>query len=247
MKRILLFTLLLCVNFFTFAQETTPIRVGVDNFYPPYVMRAGNNQVFGFDISVMDNVCQLINRKCIYYPMPFTNLLSKVGNGELDAAIGAITITPERAAHVSFSKPYLTSQARFLSNKNIKPASFNLATLKRYNIGVVRGTVFPQLLNSLGVANSQITLYDRFDFMIDSLGDEEIDIAVMDNASALHWQQQSSGVLIALGEPFKYGYGIAIAINRNKTDLLGEINSALEKYLKGSNYKKNYDKYLHHF
>ncbi|WP_131782235.1 transporter substrate-binding domain-containing protein [Legionella gresilensis] len=247
MKRILLFTLLLCVNVFTFAEESPPLRVGVDNFYPPYVMRAGNNQVFGFDISMMDGVCQLMNRKCIYYPMPFTNLLSKVEQGELDAAIGAITITPERATHISFSIPYLTSQARFLSNRNVKPASFNLAALKEYNIGAVRGTVFPQLLNSLGVPDSQITLYDRFDFMIDSLGDEEIDIAVMDNASAMNWQQQSSNVLIALGQPFNYGYGIAIAINRNKTELLSEINGALEKYLKGPEYKKNHDKYLSYF
>ncbi|STX52174.1 arginine ABC transporter substrate-binding protein [Legionella busanensis] len=247
MKRILIFTLLICINIFTFAQDTTPLRIGVDNFYPPYVMRAGNNQVFGFDISIMEGVCQLMNKKCIYYPMPFTNLLSKVEQGELDAAVGAITITPERASHVSFSIPYLNSQARFLSNKNVKPDSFNLATLKNYNIGAVRGTIFPRLLNSLGIADSRITLYDRFDFMIDSLGDKEIDIAIMDNASAINWQEQSSNVLIALGQPFNYGYGIAIAINRNKTELISEINGALEKYLKGSDYKKNYDKYLSYF
>ncbi|WP_419419051.1 transporter substrate-binding domain-containing protein [Legionella sp. D16C41] len=243
MKRTLLFILLLFINIWVFAQNN-PIRVGVDNFYPPNVMRAGNNQVFGFDITLMERICKLINRQCVFYPMPFAKLLNMLEKGDIDVALGAITITPDRAARVAFSKPYLDSQARFLGNNSIKPTEFNLNLLKNYNIGVVAGTIFPQVLESLGIQNPKITSFERLDFMIDALNDGEIDIAIMDNANALYWQQQSSGRLIALGKAFKYGYGIGIAINRNENDLLKEVNNALEQYLQGADFKGDYDKFL---
>ena len=247
MKRILLFVVLLLSTMLTFAQNEPPIRVGVDNFYPPFTMRAGNNQVFGFDIALVTRICQLLNRTCKFYPMLFSDLLAELEDGGMDIAVGAIAITPERAKHMSFSKPYLKSQARFLGNKSVDPKAFNIKALGNYKIGVVRGTFFPQVLTSLGVSNSQITSYNRLDSVIDALNEGFVDIAIMDNTSALYWQQEASGILVSLGQAFDYGYGIAIAVNRNKRNLLQSINNALDTYLKEADFKKNYDKYLSYF
>lgn len=245
MKRIFIFSVLFFINTLMFAQDK-PIRVGIDNFYPPYTIRA-QEQFYGFDVELMSQICKLINKPCQFIPLSFPNLLAKLEAGEIDVAIGAITVTPERSEKIYFSKPYLLSQARFLAHKDLDLKTFDLDKLNDYKVGALNGTIFPHVLTSLGVKKSKINLYETQDFMIDALNEHTINIALMDNASALYWNTQSSEILIPVGKMFNYGYGVAIAINRNRIDLAKQIDTALEIYLKGDDFKKNYDKYLSYF
>lgn len=217
--------------------------VAVDNFSPPFVLRGANSQLYGFDIAMMENICQRIHRTCKYKPMPFNRLLDAVQQGQAEIAVGSIIITPERMTKVNFSIPYLLSESRFLGRTELAKQPFQIALLNDRKIGVESGTVFPDVLSSL-ISKPQMTLYDNLDDVIVALHDGDIELALMDAPTALYWQSQSSGTLTALGKPFSYGFGLGIAVNRNSPDLLNKINRAISDYEKSTAFKGDYQKYM---
>lgn len=222
-----------------------PLVVAVDNFSPPFVMRGANNQFYGFDIAMVGAVCRDMQRTCVYQPMSFDNLLNAVISKKADLAVGAIIITTERAALVNFSMPYLVSKFMFIGNH--KNDSFALSVLDNQNIGAQLGTVYPQVLNSLGVVNPNIKLYNQPEAMVAALQSGEINYALMDASAAMYWQSQSSDTLALLGTPMAYGFGFGIAVNKERVPLLDSVNKALLFYQNSPQFNKDYNDYLSYF
>lgn len=226
--------------------EGPPLLIGVESFEPPFVMETTNNQFYGFDISMMEYICQQINRTCQYQIMPFDQLINAVANRQVEVAVSSITITPQRATQVSFSLPYLVSEASFLGTAQMANYPFNLALLQGRKIGVVSGTVFPDLITSMGIIDPQVVTYATLDDSIEALYNGEIDLALMDAPTAFYWQSQASGLRM-LGQPFAYGYGLGIAVNQNNQTLLQQINQVLLQYQNSDAFKLAYQKYIAHF
>lgn len=227
--------------------EGEPLVVAVDNFAPPFVFRSGNNTFYGFDVDMMQHLCKIMNRTCQFTPLPFRQLIAAVENNDYSLAIGSITITPDRAQRVNFTIPYLTSQSRFIGRKDMANQPFTLALLANKTIGVESGTIFPQVIQSIGINNVTIKLFNSPELVIEALLNEDVDLAVLENATATYWSMQSSGVLQLVGKPYSYGFGFGIAVNKNNMLLLQELNNAIKQYQAGSNFKINYDRYFGQF
>lgn len=248
MKKLLSLILFCClgVNTFAFAQGE-PLKVGIDSFTPPFVMQGANSQFFGFDISLMEYVCQNIQRDCVFVPMDFSEIFDAVASKKVDVAVSALTITAERASKVLFSTPYLPGNSRFIGLSKLAKGQFGLQLLNNHNIGIEEGTIFPAVINSLGVKNPNIVTFKDAPHLIDALQNGDVDIALMDAPSAMYWQSQSSGILSVLGESFPSGFGLGIAVNRDEVDLLNQINKALLLYHNSPEFKREFDKYIAHF
>ncbi|HHF7344863.1 TPA: transporter substrate-binding domain-containing protein [Legionella feeleii] len=224
-----------------------PLRVAVDTFAPPFVMESANNQLYGFDIAMMQSLCRIMERTCQFVPVPFEDIFATIETRRADVGVSAIIITAERASRVNFSLPYLLSYARFLGPKKWVGQTFRLQLLTDQTVGVSEGTIFPEVVKTLGIANVKTVKFDRLDSMIEALEEGDIDFALMDEPTALYWQSQSSGSLTVVGEPFIYGFGLGIAVNRGETDLLQVLNKALLQYQNSDEFKLNYQKYIAHF
>ncbi|ARG98667.1 transporter substrate-binding domain-containing protein [Legionella micdadei] len=221
------------------------LKVGVSFYDPPFVILGANNQFYGFDISLIEHVCNTIKHQCQFTPMHFSELLEAVEKNEIDLAVSSIIITPERVAKVHFSSPYLVSKTRFIALNQSKKKPFTLNSLKNKKFGVA-DNVFAGQLKSMGVQDSQIVLYKDDDSLIQGLSHHEIDFGLIDNPSAIYWQRHSAGMLAVVGKPMPYGLGIGIAVSQTSLDLLSEINMALLQYQNSDDFIKNYHKYLSH-
>ncbi len=242
------FTLyLFIVVSFSLHAKGEPLRVAIDSFTPPFITESANNHFYGFDVSMMEYICQALERSCQFVPMPFKTLLSEVQANKVDVAVSGITITAARAEKVNFSLPYLLSQARFIGPQTLAKKPFNLTELDNRNIGIEEGTIFADALRALGVNTTKIISFDQTTSMMEALHQGEIDLALTDAPAALYWQSQSSGAFTMLGEPFSYGFGLGIAVNRNNTALLTQINQALLQYQNTADFKREYDKYIASF
>ncbi|KTC86296.1 transporter substrate-binding domain-containing protein [Legionella brunensis] len=248
MKRLLSFVLYLSALLsWPLHAQNEPLRVGVDTFTPPFIMEGANSQLFGFDISMMKYICNSIHRSCVFVPTDFDKIFDSLEARQIDVAVSAITITPERATRVNFSIPYLLSHSRFIGPSKLAKEHFSLQLLNDHTIGVEQGTIFPAVINAMGVRNPTIETFKDAPTLIDALQNGDVDIALMDDPSAMYWQSQSSGLLSVLGEPFSTGFGLGIAINRNEVDLLTTINQAIVQYQDSANFKQDFDKYIAHF
>lgn len=251
MKIVYFLVSLLFFSSFSLHAEGEVLKVAVNGYSPPFVMQSANKQLSGFDIELMQNICKSLKRTCQFEMMHFQDLIKAVQTKKADVAVSSIFITPERAALVNFSLPYLPSNALFLGLKDKIKGSFNLGMLNNSTIGVEKGTIFDKMADTLGIQNPKVVRYDKYAEEIEALRDNDIDFALMDEPAARYWQIQSSGIFMALGQPMVYGsgadLGVAIAVNKEEGDLLNEINTALQEYKNSKDYKDNYDRYIAYF
>ncbi len=222
------------------------LKVAVTGFNPPYVIQGANRQLYGFDISMMQTVCKIINRSCQFQITLPGQLLRDVESKKADLAL-TMTITLERATLVNFSLPYLLSNSLLLGTKGMASKSFQISILDGRPIGVIEGTIFVDIINTIGIKNPKIIQFKDINSEIKAVHDGDIDAALLDAPSARYWQIETSNDLVVLGKPIVYGFGLGIAINKDKVDLLGQINKALLQYQNSEEYKQNYDRYMGHF
>lgn len=222
------------------------LKIAVSFYDPPFVIQGADKQIYGFDIAMMEYLCRAIDYNCQLIPLPPNELIDAVEKNKVDIAVGSLIITIEHAQQVNFSLPYLVSQSRFLGQKKQADKPFNLQVLNKSKIGIV-DEVYAQQLKMLGLTDHQIVRFAQDHTMIQALNKGNIDFALLDNFTANYWHIHSSEALVALGKPMAFGFGLAIAINRNNIPLLEEINLSLLKYLNSDHYLNDYDKYLLHF
>lgn len=241
--------LLFCFTAAVQAQDQ-PLKVGIGRFYPPFIMQGADNELFGFDIETAIALCNIMHRACTFHPMRFRDLLPAINRREIDMAINAISITPERLKLVNFSNPYLLTYSRFLTNHTYAHQPFNLALLNNKRIGVDGDSIFEDEVKGMDIKNPTIVPFygvHSTEEMLEALENEKIDFVILDNPSALYWAANSSGKVRTVGRPIPYGHGLGIAVNLTNDSLLQSINHALLQYEFSNQYIKNYNKYILQF
>lgn len=246
MKKLIFTIGLLFLGLHQATAQNPPLNIAVTHFNPPFVVQAGKQQTFGFDILLMNRLCQIIQRDCEYYPMRFNQLLPSLTNFDIDiqVAVGGLTITLERAKIVDFTPSYLKSQASFLATANNIPGAFSLSAFNNKTIGVVSGTVFENGISEMSLNNSSIIAFPTEEELIEQLSEEDVDFALLDSPSADYWNIKSSGVLKKFGSNIDYGQGYGIAVEKGNIELLNQLNQALSTYLKSEDFKKDYMTYF---
>lgn len=124
--------LLLALNSAAGAAERPVLRVGISPL-PPLVF-SGTTPARGFDISLWESVADQLGVQTRYETVnDFATLLERVSQGELDVAMGGISITATREMRMDFSHPYLrsglgiltTSQSQHLLEANAPSLSLS--------------------------------------------------------------------------------------------------------------------------
>lgn len=222
--------------------------IGVDSFVPPFVMQGGNGELYGYDVSMMNSLCKIMHLSCRFQLIKWVDLLPAVMNNEVDLAVSSITITPERAKQMNFSLPYGLSYSRFLTNTNTVIANpFSLSSLDGKRIGVYKGTIYENQASHIGVQNPIIQTYIGYQDALKALANNEVDYILLDNPTALYWAANSSGAFKVVGEPYAYGFGIAIAVSEQDKAMLPFLNEALIQYQNSEEYRQNYQRFLETF
>jgi len=222
--------------------------IGVDSFVPPFIMQGGNGELYGYDISMMNSICKIMQRSCKFQPIKWIDLLPAVMSNQVDMAVSSITITPERAKQMNFSLPYGLSYSRFLTNTDTPVANpFALSSLTGKRIGVYKRTIYEDQASHIGVENPVIQTYMGYEDALKALTNKEIDYILLDNPTALYWAANSSGAFKVIGDPYVYGFGIGIVISDQDKDLIPAINQALLQYQNSNDFKQNYQRFLESF
>ena len=89
--------------------QTAVITVGVNAQFEPFVYLDQNGSLAGFDIDIMNALNAVMDFEVAYQNTTFEDLFTGLENGELDAAISAISVTDARKERVDFTDPYFAS------------------------------------------------------------------------------------------------------------------------------------------
>ena len=120
----------------------------------------------------------------------FDSLFTALDQQQIDVAIAAISVTPEREALVNFSNVYYVGEEGILAQANSAITSIiSLSDMAGRRIGVQRGSVYETWLqrdlvdSGLTVAGN-LFVYETVDAAVRDLREQRLDLAVVDSAVA---------------------------------------------------------------
>lgn len=87
------------------SPQSQPLKVGITPV-PPFAMESEGGEWEGISVELWQRVADNLDREYTLVPLPFNALLSQVESGQIDIAVGALTMTADREARFDFSHPF---------------------------------------------------------------------------------------------------------------------------------------------
>lgn len=239
MKRLLFLGLSLQLSL----TQAETLVVGTTPQNPPFSMLADSKQNFyGFDVDLMNTICERIKADCKFKPFAFNNLFGNVQEKKIDLAIAAIVIMPMWQDQFLFSLPYLESDAQFVTLQTSKINHPQDILHKR--IGVRLGTPFSKLASSIYGSEVTVMTYPEIDDLIEALSHNKIDAILTNAAAAKFWYANDSATYKLVGSQIPTGQGYGIMTNLNQKELIVRINKALLSMEADGTYLDIYNRYF---
>lgn len=203
--------------------------VGLDDSFPPMGFRDENNEIVGFDIDLAKEVASRLNLTFRAQPIDWSAKEQELNTGKIDCIWNGLTITEERKAVLSFSKPYLENAQVVIVKKNSGISA--LSDLAGKTIGLQSGSSAADALDASATFKKNLKNIVEFKENVTALNDLEIggvDGVVMDSIVA-NYSITTTGKPFAVLEeglaPEEYG----IAFRKNDKALTDKVQQTLEE------------------
>ena len=224
------------------------IVVGMAWDYPPFSSVDSNFQVVGYDIALIQEIGKRLNIPIEIQNYPFEGLQGALQINQIDIAVAAISITPERATQMTFSPVYYIDQTAILARDNsVLPTITNVDQLAGYRVGVQRDTTYQDwiqrsLVDTGKMPADQMFSYIKAEDAVRDLQADRVDLVAIGLATAISlsnsqgglkmaWQgfdQQDLAIAMRLGTP-----RLKAEIDRVMNDMLtdGTILFFIQRYI----------------
>jgi chorismate mutase-like protein len=87
------------------------LRIGTSADYAPFSYRDGSGRLTGFDIAVAQRLASDIGRQMDFVPFRWPDLVAQLESGGFDVAMSGVTIRPDRAVRIAYTRPYAVTGA----------------------------------------------------------------------------------------------------------------------------------------
>ena len=223
--------------------------VETNAFFSPFEFYEGR-EIKGVDVEIINKVAERMNKKIEIKDVEFDVIIDNVEAGKIaDAGAAGLTITPAREAKVNFSIPYYTSVQYVIFDKNTAPevrgghVVWNALASKK--LGTQTGStgyLFASDEIDSGVlkdTGTELKGFDSHQLAADAISAHIIDFAIADELPAKMIAEKNPNLealpLFYTGTDSEEDYPVeesyAIAVNKEKTELLEAFNEVLAEML----------------
>ncbi|HFD38250.1 MAG TPA: transporter substrate-binding domain-containing protein, partial [Anaerolineae bacterium] len=210
-------------------QAAGKIIVGTSADYPPFESYVRPGEIDGFDVALMDEIGRRLGVQVEYRDIAFDGLGPALSLGQIDAAIAAISRTPEREAEVDFSNVYLVSEDGILAKTGSGIVINSADDLPQYRIGVQRNSVYQSWLQEVLIDTGRMSpgnlfAYEKAGDAIRDLQESRIDLVIMDAQAAQAFVEQGGVEMVAKG---LNAQNYAIALPKGAAALKAKIDEVI--------------------
>jgi polar amino acid transport system substrate-binding protein len=215
------------------------LTVGSDIPYPPFEQKSKSGGYTGFDVELMEAIGKEIGREPEFIDSSFETIFRDVAQGKFEAVMSAATITEEREKVVAFSTPYYLSEQAILvkEGSDIK----GMADLKGKVVAAQQGTTGLELGKEKAEA-SELRPFPEGPDADNALKAGTVEAVIIDAPVAKQQAEELGGIEIVEKVPTDETYGIAIS--KENTELVEQINEGLKKTIEDGSYAKVYEKWF---
>lgn len=222
------------------ATGDTTLVVATEPAFPPFESQASDGSLKGFDIDLMNAIGEAAGFTVEFESLPFDGIIPALQAGTIDAAISAMTITPERAETVSFSRPYFKAGLAIAVQDSTTDVT-SLESLEGKRIAAQIGTTGASKANE--IPGAEVRTFDSAPLALQELSNGNVDAVINDAPVTLYAIKEGglTGLKVTgelLTEEF---YGIAIPKDSENVAL---INEGLTTIIEDGTYAEIYQKWF---
>ncbi len=217
--------------------DDTKLVMATNAEFSPYEYHEGD-AIVGIDVDIATAIAKELGKELVVEDMAFDSIIAAVTSGKADIGVAGMTVDPDRLKSVNFSDPYTTATQVIIVSEGSAVASPD--DLQGKKVGVQLGTTGDQYASD--IEGASIERYNKGFEAVQALTQGKIDAVIIDNEPAKVFVQQSEGLKILDEEFTTEEYAIAIA--KDNTQLLNDVNAALAKLKESGELQAIIDKYI---
>jgi len=213
-------------------QANGKMVAGTSADYPPFeYVTPETFQLDGFDIAIIREIGRRLGVEVEIRDMAFDGLKDALQLNQIDVAIAALSVTPERQAVIDFTNVYYVGADAIVAKTGTQIVINSVQDMAAYRIGVQTGSIYQAWLQeSLVVPGlipaENLVTYENTGAMIRALVEEpsQVDLLVMDLLPAEEIAKTSPVMIAAQGLNQQL---YSIAIPKGQEAFLQVLNDAL--------------------
>jgi polar amino acid transport system substrate-binding protein len=172
------------------------VTVGTDPTYPPFEFVAEDGAITGFDVDLVNAICERIHCVAEFQATAWDGIFAALAAGEFDMVASGVSITPERAMVVEFSRPYhVVTQAVAVRVEDAGVTFEELVADAGATVGAQTGTTNAYFAED-AFGRDRLNLYDTFAQAVQALLNGDVRGVVIDSVPADAFAQQYAGQLV---------------------------------------------------
>ncbi len=205
--------------------------------FPPYEYHDGED-IVGIDVEIAQAIADEMGKELVIEDMAFDSIIMAVSTGKADMGVAGLTISEDRLESVNFSTPYTTAAQVII----VKEGSDITCPedLEGRNVGVQLGTTGD--IYAGDIEGATVERYNKGYEAVQALLQDKVDAVMIDSQPANVFVEQNEGIYV-VDEAFTYEE-YAIAVAKDNTELLDEINAAIAKLEESGKLQAIIDKYI---
>ncbi len=205
------------------ANDAKVFKMGTNAAFPPYEYKEGEEFV-GIDVEIATAIAEKLGGTLEVVDMEFDSIITAVNQGEVDFGMAGMTVNEERLLEVNFSSSYATGVQSVIVAEDSGITSIDDLAGKK--IGVQLGTT-GDIYATDDYGAEFVTQYGKGADAVIALKGGDVDAVIIDNEPAKAFVAENEGLTVLDTEYAVEDY--AIAVKKDNTDLLDDINAALEE------------------
>jgi polar amino acid transport system substrate-binding protein len=225
------------------------IRFVTEDDYPPFHFSLPDGSLAGFNVELGRAICEELKVSCTIQARRWDTIADAIVNGQDDAAIASVAITPSARRTLDFTTPYYKTPARFATRKSSPLSDADSIHLAGKLIGVEAGTAHEAFLKAF-FEGARVRSFDNIDSLRSSLRRGDIDALFGDGVSLALWLNgtDAGGCCEFRGGPYTeasyFGDGVGIAVRKDNSALRHALDYALHRLAERGVYADLYLKYF---
>lgn len=234
------------------AAQTTPshaddvIKFGVaQEPYPPFASQDSSGRWVGFEVDLMNAVCEQMKAKCQLVPIAWDGIIPALQEKKIDVIWASMSITPDREKVIDFTNKYYNSPAEIIGPKSAgvkigivdnpdgKGGKIaNPADAKGKIIGVQTSTIHANYIQKYFGKDAEIKVYDTQDNADADLSAGRVDLVMADSVALSDYLKSDQGkdmeVIVTIPDDPILGEGVGGGLRKGDDKLKAELNDAIK-------------------
>jgi polar amino acid transport system substrate-binding protein len=220
-------------------KKSGKIRIAVDLGVPPYGMTDDKMQPAGSDIETAKLLAKDWGVEFVHVPTTGASRIPSLQTGKADLVISTLSITPERAKVIDFSKAYAALRTVIAAPKGVTLKS--VADLDGKTVGTVRGTTHDTQLTKEGPKGMKLVRFEDDATEQQAFLSGQVDI--FSTAEMLVSQVDKKNPARQVEVKFVLdNFKLAVGVKKDETRLLEEVNKWIDAKLKDGTLNAIYKK-----